>query len=649
MKFKILILLWVINSCSYQIKIKTGDQAFQSKQYSIAQNLYHTEFEQTNNQKQKAYIAFKLGQSYKYVSDFGQSLKWFKIAFDLNYGLKALEEYAFALKNNGEYEAAIAAFQELSIDIALSSEIRKEITFCNLNIQWKLQQNDQNYSLTKLKAVNELSSDYSAVKDPLGVIYFVSDRLNESAANKTKDGWSGRFFSDIYMFSEKGIKTLDRNINSEFSEGPFCFNSKMTELYFTRCEDRKEMENFCKIYLVSRLNNTWSEPMELNFGLENCNQIHPSLHYSDSILIFSSDEKNGLGQYDLYLSYRIPEGWSVAQNLGSVINTSKDEKFPVWYRDTLFFSSTGHVGMGGLDVFRSYLANSNDWYPPLNLKPSINSEADDFSFFVDTSFVSNDSIQLKGLLSSNRGPVPNDEIYSVELINKKFRKKDSPKEKFKLEIIAAINFVGHEHYRDHKTIELDSVNLVEKVSKRSVSTGSANTLNLKLLPDENYTFLASKKNYLNKEFSFSTPGISILDRDTTIRISHTVEMLPILYDTEFILKELYYDFDEWTIRKDAIKALEDLHWILTTNPTISVMLGAHTDCRGDEKYNEELSAKRAKSAMDWLIQQGIDSSRLKYIGYGETHPSVNCLCVDCSESDHQMNRRTTFKLIKKEK
>ncbi len=123
-------------------------------------------------------------------------------------------------------------------------------------------------------------------------------------------------------------------------------------------------------------------------------------------------------------------------------------------------------------------------------------------------------------------------------------------------------------------------------------------------------------------------------------------MLPLLYDTEFILQELYYDFDEWAIREDAIPSLEKLKILLITNPGIKVLLGSHTDCRGEENYNKELSFKRALSAVDWLIAQGISSKRLLSIGYGEADLSMDCLCNQCTEEQHQLNRRTTFKLIR---
>jgi peptidoglycan-associated lipoprotein len=634
MKFWFSTFCLLICSCSYQIKIKTGDQAFQNKQYSIAQSLYLSEFDQSDQIKEKSYIAFKLGQSYKYVSDFGQSMKWFKIAYDLNYGLKALEEYAFSLKNNGEYEAAIQAFEELSNEVTYSSEIRKEITICKLNIQWKSQRDEFYYHLRNYTEINELSSDYSAVKDPLGLIYFVSDRLNESVTSKVRDSWTGRYFSDIYSYSaESGIQNFGRIINSGSSEGPFSFNSKMNELFFTRCEDRYETENFCRIFYSIKRNNIWSEPEEIDFGLSSGNQVHPALHFSDSILIFSSDDQTSIGQYDLYISYRSENQWSKAVNMGDIVNTANDEKFPVWYRDTLFFSSTGHPGMGGLDVFKTYQSPDRRWYPPLNVKPGINSEADDFGLFIDTSFIPNDSIFQKALLSSNRGNMMNDDIYLLELRKRTPPSSDTKKPKFKLEIIANIQFISHEFYHNNKLSYLDSVDVVEKVSKRSVSTKSASKLSLKLLAAENYTFVASKRGYLNKQ-------------DSTILLNIEVELIPVHYDAEFILKELYYDFDEWSIREDAIPALDNLKSIMITNPGIKILLGSHTDCRGEENYNLNLSSKRAKSAMDWLVQNGISSNRLQYKGYGEQNPSVQCKCEDCSESEHQLNRRTTFKIIK---
>jgi outer membrane protein OmpA-like peptidoglycan-associated protein len=633
-------------SCSYQIKIKTGDQAYDSKQFAIAQNLYKVEFDQTENPNEKAYKAFRIGQCYKNVSNFEQSLKWFKKAYDLNYGLKALEEYAFALKNNGEYEAAIAAFQELSGEIKNSTEFRKEINICKLNIQWKSQQSEFFFVLKKIKALNEKSSDYSPVITPSGSVYFVSDRLQENKNKGNKFGWTGRFYSDLFQYSKDQVITFPSVINSNDNEGPFCFDSKMETIYFTRCANTGEAEDYCNIYYSVLEHGVWSEPEIIDFGLGTANQMHPALYKSDSIMVFCSDAKKGVGQYDLYISYYVDDAWSVAENLGEVINSPLDEKFPVWYHDTLFFSSNGLPGMGGLDVFKTYKTQDKKWAPPVNLKPSINSEADDFGFFVDTSFVPNDSIFLSAAISSNREQSDNDEIYSVEL---RRRTDSSPKKKpnkFKYEVIVNMQFASHELYKKNTKQLLDSIELIEKISKNSLNTKSQTKIGLKLLPGDHYTFLASKRNYLNNEFSFETPKEPELDHDSIFIMNMEIDMLPLVYDQEFILQELYYDFDDWAIRLDAVPALERLKSVLITNPSIKVLLGSHTDCRGEEAYNDILSTKRAQSAMDWLIRQGISSSRLQFVGYGERDPSVNCNCGDCTEEQHQMNRRTTFKIIR---
>ncbi len=638
--------LFLCFACSYQIKIKTGDQAYESKQFAVALNLYKTEFEQIENPKDKAYKAFRIGQCYKNVSNFEQSLKWFKKAYDLNYGLKALEEYAFALKNNGEYEAAISAFQELSEEIKNSTEFRKEINICKLNMQWKAQRSEFFFVLKKMSALNEKGSDYSPVITPDGSVFFVSDRLQENKNKGNKFGWTGRFYSDLFEYSKDQLIPLSSIINSNDNEGPFCFDSRMETIYFTRCANTGEAEDYCNIYYSVLEHGIWSEPEMIDFGLGTANQMHPALYQSDSIMIFSSDARNGVGQYDLYISYFMDDAWSLAENLGDVLNTPSDEKFPVWYHDTLFFSSNGHPGMGGLDVFKTYRTRDHKWTPPVNLKPSINSEADDFGFFVDTAFVPNDSIFLKAAISSNREQSDNDEIYTVEL---RKRTESTPKKKpgkFKFEVIVNLQFISHELYKNNIRLLLDSVELIERVSKNSLNTKGQTKVGLKLLPGDHYTFLASKRNYLNQEFSFNTPDEPELDRDSTYVMNMEIELLPLVYDEEFILQELYYDFDDWAIRQDAVPALVRLKTLLVTNPSIKILLGSHTDCRGEDSYNDVLSAKRAQSVMDWLIREGISSSRLNFIGYGEKDPSVNCNCADCTEEQHQMNRRTTFKIIK---
>ncbi len=632
--------------CSYQIKIKTGDQAYSSKQYAVAQNLYRNEFEQSDNNREKAYKAFRIGQCYKNVSNFEQSLKWFKKAYDLNYGLKALEEYAFALKNNGEYESAISAFQELSDEVKNSTDFRKEINICKLNIQWRDQRSDLFYKLTNLSAINEKSSDYSPTYGSDGNLYFVSDRLQEGHDNSHKFAWTGRFYSDIFQLTGNVISALPKQINSSGNEGPFCFDSHMQTLYFTRCGDTGENEDYCHIYVSTLSSQGWSDPEMLDFGLGVSNQIHPALYKSDSILLFSSDAKSGVGQYDLYISYLNEDGWSSAINLGEPVNSPLDEKFPVWNKDTLYFSSNGLPGMGGLDIFKTYRLTNLKWAPPINMKPAINSEADDFGFCIDTSFKANDSVFLKAVMTSNRVQSDNDEIYSVELRKRTDLPVYKKPGKFKWEVVVNISFVSHELYKNNIKRSLDSVDLVEKISRNSVNTKSASKISLKLLASDHYTFLASKRNFLNKEFSFETPAEPLLEKDSTYVLNIEIEMLPLLYDEEFILQELYYDFDAWTIRPDAVPALEKLRSLLITNPSLKILLGSHTDCRGEVDYNQVLSTKRAQSAMNWLIANGIAADRLQYRGYGEFDPSIPCNCEACTEQQHQLNRRTTFRIIR---
>lgn len=640
-----ILLIFLLSACTYQMKIKTGDQAFERKQYAVAQRLYRTEFDQTEDNGEKAFKAFRIAQCFNHVSNFEQALKWFKKAYDLNYGLKALEEYAFALKNNGEYEAAISAFQELTEELK-TTEFRKEINICKLNIEWSHQQTEYFYLLKKIKTINEKGSEYSAVIDPAGNLYFVSDRLVENNSTKHKYNWTGRYFSDIFKYSNQQIVSFSKFINSDANEGSFCFDSKMTTIYFTRCGDIGETEDFCHIYKSELTDDSWTEPEILDFGFSQSNQIHPALHFSDSILVFSADAANGIGQFDLYMSHKTADGWSYPQNLGQLINTPFDEKFPVWYRDTLFLSSNGHPGMGGLDVFKTYILGDESWAPPVNLKPNINSSADDFGFYVDTSFHVNDSIMLRALLTSNREQTDNDEIYSVELRKRSSAGSSKEKVKYNWEVLATIEFVQHEKYKNHQKVLLDSVTLVEKVSKNSVFSANQHAITLKVLAGDQYTFLASKRNFLNAEFSFTTPSPPKLTHDSIHSIRIEVELLPVLYEEEFILQELYYDFDDWKIRPDAIPALERLKTILTINPKIEILLGSHTDCRGEEIYNDELSTKRAHAALEWLVNNGISPERLQFLGYGEREPSIPCKCEDCTDQQHQANRRTTFKILR---
>lgn len=645
MKFFLGVILLLTNACSYQFKVKTGDQAVEVKQYAVAAGLYYKEFHNSFREPEKATIAYKLGICNNALSDYRQSLKWFKTAYDLNYGPSALLNYAQALKSTGDYELAIEAFEQLIKETRLGSEYSKEVNSCKILLGWKNEKKNYSYNIKRLEHLSDNSSDYNFRITADGMKLLVSEAIFPGKTTEGSFKWTGRSYSDIVIFDGKNYSSFSNNINSKFNEGAFCFNSNYTSIYFTRCMPAEEEMDYCSIMRSNYVNGEWSEPEILDLGLYHCNMMHPALHPNDSILIFSSDAEGGAGKMDLYKSVFKDGEWSSAQILSENINTVEDEVFPVWQDDTLYFSSKGHLGLGGLDIFRTYQNSEFNWLPPVNLKNPINSEADDFAPYFALPDTQDTSIVEEIYVSSNRETNYNDDIFKIEVRNIYSPPEKKEKSKYKLEIFAHIQFVNHETYKQHEKIILDGVNLVDVKSNFTFSTGSNQILKLKLRASDTLFFKCSKDGYLNGEFRIISPPEPHLTNDSIIILHIEVELLQHSFDKEFVIKSLYYDFDKWDIRQDAEPALKELLLILRNNPEISILIGSHTDCRGDDKYNLELSEKRAKSAKDWLMLKGIEEKRLIHQGYGEENPAVRCECKLCTESEHQSNRRSTFKII----
>lgn len=303
------------------------------------------------------------------------------------------------------------------------------------------------------------------------------------------------------------------------------------------------------------------------------------------------------------------------------------------------------------------MANGS-WGPPYNLKAPINSGGDDFGFIIDYESPEPEGVLQQGYFTSTREDGRgSDDIYRWRKVPPPpappVAQKEEPKpEDYKLLLEG---YVLEKIYEDptnpnskvlgRKLLPGAQVEIQYGRQKETVTVGENGQFSLQLQEDTDYDFLASKEQYLNNAESFSTKGIG-RDPDNPVQTFEIEIVLDrIFFDREIRLENIYYDFDKWDIRDDAKPTLDELARNLKLNPAIRIQLGSHTDCRGATRYNEELSQKRAQSAVDYLISKGIDPGRLVARGYGESQPEVDCLCNRCTEDEHQQNRRTTFKII----
>ncbi|NOT37581.1 MAG: OmpA family protein [Saprospiraceae bacterium] len=637
MRFAIIFLLMA--SCVTR-GIRSPKLAYDVKRYALAAQLYLREYEIADTKKEKSEIAFIIGDCYDKMGKFTLSKQWYKKSYDLEPSNKTLISYAFALKKNEEYQDAMDAFAELNNEIQGMPIFRKEAKICKQAKDMKKNQNPlYRYHIEKFYISSD-ANDYSAIYDSKGRITFSSDKLGTTGKNKYD--WSGNFFSDIYVTNNKETVLFSDKVNSQSNEGSVCWNSDETILYFTRCEDLNVGNYYCQIYKHNVINQ--EEDVELlNLGGNLSNTQHPALHYTDSILIYSSDREGSVAQYDLYISFLRDGKWTLGLNLGQVINTEGNEKFPVWYKDTLYFSSDGHPGFGGLDIYKTWRLTNQQWSIPQRLEYPVNSGADDFSYSHDLNFKRNDSILEKAIFSSNRNQDSGDDIYTV--VKKSVQPKTTERS-YVTTYQVKLNYFKTNEYGNQQIHEiLDSVT-VQLNNESTFSTKQTNTITFNVKEGQNLIVRSGRPGFLNQEIIIPVSKIENILQDTIIKKEIEISLIPIQYNKEYLLKNVYYDLNQSFIRDDAKPALDELYSLMLANPSIKVLISSHTDCRADDMYNMSLSEERAKSAKTYLLRKGISDDRIQYKGYGETEPVALCQCESCTEDEHQRNRRSGFKLIR---
>lgn len=640
-------------SCTVTKPVKTGEMAFQVKQFKWAIELLVKEFESTRVETDKARKARLLGLSHDMLNNYGEALQWYDVADQYYQSERSSLELAQSLKKNERYRDAAQLYAEMHSKYR-NQDYRRESVFCQDAIK---QQERINEFKVESFQVNTAAADYSPVLFEENFIIFSSDR-DGSTGNKTYK-WNGRSFSDLYVSDRNGrqIYGFDAIINTESNEGTVCFTKDFQEIFFTRCVSTETRDQTCKIYYSQRPNGFWLEPEPLMFFDDNTNFGQPCLIEEDSVLIFSA-KLPGSDNYDLYASVRLGMGWSEAELMPSSINTTRDEKFPTSYNDTLFFSSNGHMGYGGLDIFSTYLRSDGSWTSAKNAGIPINSGADDFGLIILEDQNGNNNIIAQGMFSSARNTGMNDDIFKYihyriekeEVTEDIAVNEDTSLDKEYLiylsgRVVENIYENGDPNADIISKEPIDNALVQIRFELDTINEVAENGLFLhKLSTNQTHTLIVKSRDHLSKQVKIQIPNFESIRSDTTISVEIALDR--IVYDKEIIISNVYYDFDNWDIRSDAEPALDSLYEVLLINPQLNIQLASHTDCRGEELYNQELSRKRAESVVEYLETKGLDKTRFTAVGYGERRPSVDCVCQDCTEEQHQANRRTTFTILK---
>jgi peptidoglycan-associated lipoprotein len=629
-------------------KTERAYSSFNAGEYYDAIDLFKDAYSKTNKSDKaaRAELVYMIAECYRLTNDPKDAETWYKLAVKSSFSKPDAQYFlAESLKKNGKYQQAIEEFKKYKQITPGDSKADQEIRSCELALQWI--KNPEAYKVDELKELNSKVSDFSPAyaRDDFGVIYFTSSR-DDAAGSKTH-GATGQNFTDIFESridkKQKWSTPVPLEvINSDAEEGTPTLSPDFKEMYFTRCEAGKRERKGCEIMVTKRNGDKWGEPKNIGILPDTVVAAHPALSPDGLTMYFVSDIPGGFGKKDIWKSTRTRPGdnWSKPQNLGPEINTPGDELFPYVRKDgTLYFSSDGQIGMGGLDIFSAKQQPDGSWQV-LNMKPPINSNADDFGItFEDESD--------KGIFSSTRKGRGNDDLYSFELPPLKF------------------NVTGL--VKDEKTGAVIIGSLVQLIasdgSNLQAETGTSGDFKFALKANVDYIFLASKRGYLNGKEKETTKG-----QEKSREFMVTILLTAI--DKPIELPNILYDFGKWDLRPESMVSLDKLVETLLDNPNVTIELMSHTDSRDTEEYNQQLSQKRAQAVVQYLIEKGIAPERLSPKGYGESTPKIvdaeiarqnpflklgtalteqyiNSLANDEQrEIAHQINRRTEFRVLR---
>jgi peptidoglycan-associated lipoprotein len=652
--------------------IKDGNTAYQLKKYQLAAQLLVKDYTKAVEGPEKGKIAYKIAQSYHYINDTKNAEKWYYNALVQGVEADVKFDYAKMLMANQKYDEAIKTFKQvLREEPYRRSEIRKQINACELAKDWL--SGSSNTTIENISSINSSKADFSPVL--LGdKMVFVSSRPIET--EEDPDQWTGNRFYDIFVATRQPDGTFTKpeifseQFRTKYNDGPVAFSPGGAEIFITQCGSaEKNVNDYCSIFYSKKVpEGGWSEPELLPLFDDSMNIGQPAISNDGQVMVFAAVDPMGAGGSDLYYTKRTFEGWDFPMTLGLKINTSGDEVFPYFdENDNLYFSSNGLPGMGGLDIFIAEKAGKTKWKRPKNIGYPLNSSADDFGVVIlPLSEEEKILYDLRGYLSSSReGGKGLDDIYYFE--------KAKPPLQYVLEGQVLANVL--KDTTDPNSEIIDTIPLANaKVVFSKVTNNGLITLDTLITNEEGhyveyieeeteYKLLAtSEPHYFSKSDQVSTVGLTGNPGDEIV-LKSTLILDRIVHEAEIVIPNIYYDFNDWKIRPDAALVLDTtIYILLEENPKLTIELGSHTDARGEVEFNMELSRKRAKSVVDYLVKKGIERKRLVPKGYGESQPFVeadgtvldeayiNSLPTEAErEEAHQKNRRTTFRVKAKDK
>ena len=606
----------------------------------------------------------RLATCYSTLRDFESAEMWWaRLSTDPDAMAPDLYNYAIALRNNGKYDESdkwIGRYAEITQD-------ERAIRFMNSQQELRSLLTDGLFQAQmKPLSSNTISADLAPAILGNGLV-FASSRKSQMSFKKVH-ALDGKVFLDLYTGERTPggdvpeLKPLSLSVNSEYHDSNPAFSADGNTLWLSRNGQNgstvlrnENGVNNIQLYHADRDGKGWTTPVPFKYNDVNWSTGQAAESSDGKLLIFVSDRPGGFGGTDLYYCERMETGdWSEPKNLGAGVNSQGNEMTPYVHKDgTLFFSSDGHFGIGGMDLFMCTM-NGTEANEVFNLGAPINSRYDELSLNMDTS-------GSFGYLSSNRpGGAGDDDVYRFDLqepydaetfFNERYAEEgqeqgETEEGVFTMLRKLAIRVVDGVDGSPIEEVELiydeDVLSGAKVIQGRSDQNGQI-ALSLPVDLGVKKSILLQHEDYLPKsielnEFSFATDGdldyltVEMFEKGKGIDLTQAIG-----------LENIHFDFESWTIRTDAAKQLDRVVHVMNTYPDIRIELISHTDARGSTGYNDVLSALRANASEEYLLSKGVDPSRLSSRGMGETKPVNHCIDgAKCSEEDHQLNRRTEF-------
>ena len=626
-------------------KLSEADAQYARGEYYDASNTYRKIYNKLTKREERPLrgeVAFKMGECYRRLNMSARAAAAYQNAIRYQYpDSMAIFYMAQAQQAEGKYAQAIKNYEEFLEKKPKFRLAEDGVRGCRNAL--KLRENPTRYTVRNAKLFNSRRADFCPqfLDGNFDQLYFTSS--TEKATGTKKSEITGTKQCDVFFskLDEAGNwqrpEPVEGELNTEFDEGVTAFSPDGSTMYLARARREPNSGTSVEIYTSQRSEAKWSAPVKYEITADTLSAYgDPAVSPDGTYLYFSSDMPGGYGGKDIW-RINLKERVGTLENLGDVINTAGDERFPYIRTDSvMYFSSNGHPGMGGLDLFKATKTPSGGWNVE-NMGVPMNSPGDDFGI----TFGKGES----GFFSSNRNDARGyDHIYS-------FVKPD-----------LKITISGYVLDRDEEPVPNAVIRIVGYDGSNQKAVGKDDgTFQFNLQRGVKYVMMAGAKGYLNGKQEFES---DTLEQDA----EYGVDFILAAMHKPQVVENIFYDFDKATLRPESKKALDEMAQMLKDNPHVAIEMASHTDRKGSDKYNEGLSQRRAQSVVDYLVAAGVERERLQPHGYGESRPKtvtkriarlypqfkegdvlneefIKGLSPENQDAADQINRRTEFQVL----